>query len=174
MMAILPSSFSTLVPCSSAVSFQKSLDEQSYEKAARKVEKLLKLRSHIFELMKSSLLVKAGLVSPTHAAEYIRSINRELANRVVGGLKSQGNKHCRHYCSNQMISDLDAVAQELRTTIRVLDRVLGNVIDEVEDLKSNKEQLDAVVKHLRASLTAVLEDQRRVEKIITFSRLSSD
>lgn len=173
-MKISPTSFSPLAKRVSKARPTTFANEARDEDSIRSADKLIKLRAHVFKLMKSTLLVKAVLVSPARAAQTIQDINSELTSHFGGELKSQSTKFRRCCRSNyHSVDDLDAVTQELRTTVCILDEALGNLISEVEDVKTNTEQFKVNVKDVRASVVAVLENERRIEKIITFSRLSS-
>lgn len=117
-------------------------------------------------------MVRALLVSPTQAADSIHNIDLELAGCVVEGLKVRDRNCYRSQCSNHTTDDLNAVAQELCMTINKLDKVLGDVVNEFKSLKSNTEQFGQDIVDIRASLTIVLENEERIEKIISFHGLS--
>lgn len=133
---------------------------------------MIKIREHICGLRKSTLLVRALLVSQTQAADSIHNIDLELAVRVVGGLKTRNRKFCRSQGSNNSTDDLEGVAQELRRAIDSLNKVLRDAINKFNRLKSNTEQFGQVIVGIRASLTTVLENEESIERIIWFYGLS--
>lgn len=171
-MTRLHTSFSTLFKNSSDLRCSKCLDKARIDEGEDRLGGLVTLRPHVLGL-KSALSV-AAVLEPTQSAEHVLGINKGLAAYIVGEPKSRSNESCRcNGFENHSINDLDAVVQELRTTIRMLDNMVANVVDEVKSCKSNAEELSSDVKDVRASLIGVREKQWRMERIITFSRLSS-
>lgn len=151
----------------------KCLEKSQNDEDASGIDDLITLRPHVIGL-KSALLVSAVLKSPTQAAQDVQGIDKEKSDCIAGGLRSHGSTSCRCKRSDdRSISSLDAAVQELRTTIRMVDKVLANVVDEVKGFKNNANELNSDADNLRISLTAVREKQKGMEKIITSSRLSS-
>lgn len=161
-----------MLKSSSGVNRSKCFKKGRDDVDESRVSRLITLRPHLLEL-KSALLTSAVPVTPTQAAEHCRGIDR-LAACDADGLKSQGKRSCRcNGFTNHSVNDLDTVVQELRTTARIFDNMLANLVDEVDSFKTNGNELSSDVNDPRTSLIAVQENQRRMEKTITSSRLGS-